>query len=167
MATTYEAIATVTVGSGGASSIDFTSIPATYTDLVVKYSLRTGSANVSNAVAVTINSVTSATVTTLRGDGTSATSFTDTAFYGGRAVGGTATASTFSNGEFYIPNYAGSNYKSISVDAVTENNATSAIAELVANLYSSSTAISTISLSVSGQTLSQYSTATLYGIKNS
>jgi hypothetical protein len=37
MATTYEAIATVTtVGSGGAANIEFTSIPATYTDLVVK-----------------------------------------------------------------------------------------------------------------------------------
>ena len=36
MANTYVAIATVTVGSGGAASIDFTSIPATYTDLVVK-----------------------------------------------------------------------------------------------------------------------------------
>jgi hypothetical protein len=40
MATTYEAIATVTVGSGGAADITFSSIPATYTDLVVKTSLR-------------------------------------------------------------------------------------------------------------------------------
>jgi hypothetical protein len=36
MATTYEAIATVEVGSGGAANIEFTSIPATYTDLVIK-----------------------------------------------------------------------------------------------------------------------------------
>jgi hypothetical protein len=34
MATTYEIIASVTVGSGGAANIEFTSIPATYTDLV-------------------------------------------------------------------------------------------------------------------------------------
>ena len=33
-------IQTVTVGSGGASSIDFTSIPQTYTDLCLVYSAR-------------------------------------------------------------------------------------------------------------------------------
>jgi hypothetical protein len=36
MANTYEAIATVTVGSGGAANIEFTSIPGTYTDLINK-----------------------------------------------------------------------------------------------------------------------------------
>ena len=41
MADTYTLISSVTVGAGGASSIDFTSIPATYTDLLVKFSLRT------------------------------------------------------------------------------------------------------------------------------
>jgi hypothetical protein len=40
MATTYEAIATVEVGSGGATDIDFTSIPGTYTDLLVYLSGR-------------------------------------------------------------------------------------------------------------------------------
>ena len=40
MATTYKAISTVTVGSGGAASITFSSIPATYTDLVLKISGR-------------------------------------------------------------------------------------------------------------------------------
>jgi len=34
------AIQTVTVGSGGAANIEFTSIPQTYTDLVVVLSLR-------------------------------------------------------------------------------------------------------------------------------
>jgi hypothetical protein len=40
MANTYEAIATVEVGSGGAADIEFTSIPGTYTDLVLKLSAR-------------------------------------------------------------------------------------------------------------------------------
>jgi hypothetical protein len=44
----YEAIATVEVGSGGAADIEFTSIPATYTDLVVKLSVRTGFAGDTN-----------------------------------------------------------------------------------------------------------------------
>ena len=40
MANTYELIASSTVGAGGASSIDFNSIPNTYTDLLVKLSGR-------------------------------------------------------------------------------------------------------------------------------
>ena len=34
MANTYTLIASLTVGSGGAANIEFTSIPATYTDLL-------------------------------------------------------------------------------------------------------------------------------------
>jgi hypothetical protein len=37
MANTFELIASSTVGSGGAANIDFTSIPATYTDLCLKF----------------------------------------------------------------------------------------------------------------------------------
>ena len=37
---TFTKIASATVGSGGASSIEFTSIPSTYTDLVIKLSMR-------------------------------------------------------------------------------------------------------------------------------
>ena len=40
MPVTYKPIATVTVGAGGAASIDFTSIPGTYTDLLVLISAR-------------------------------------------------------------------------------------------------------------------------------
>ena len=40
MATTYTLISSVTVGSGGAASIEFTSIPADYTDLLLKVSMR-------------------------------------------------------------------------------------------------------------------------------
>ena len=55
MADTFVKIATVTVGSGGAATIDFSSIPSTYTDLCIKHSLRNGSINVSNAIRLTIN----------------------------------------------------------------------------------------------------------------
>ena len=40
----YESIATVTVGSGGAADVTFSSIPATYTDLLLKLSSRADSA---------------------------------------------------------------------------------------------------------------------------
>jgi hypothetical protein len=40
MANTYTLISSVTVGSGGAANIEFTSIPQTYTDLLYKISGR-------------------------------------------------------------------------------------------------------------------------------
>jgi hypothetical protein len=49
MANTYEAIATVEVGSGGAANIEFTSIPATYTDLAIAFSIR-GTLNTGSGV---------------------------------------------------------------------------------------------------------------------
>jgi hypothetical protein len=73
MATTYEAIATVEVGSGGAANIEFTSIPATFTDLVVKASLQTDNAETLDGVGVSFNSNTSDYYyNRIRGNGTNA-----------------------------------------------------------------------------------------------
>ena len=44
MANTFKKIAIVTVGAGGASSIEFTSIPNTYSNLLVVLSVRTSKA---------------------------------------------------------------------------------------------------------------------------
>lgn len=169
MANTYVAIATTTVGAGGASSIDFTNIPQTYTDLVILSSIRTNRASTSDWVSVTINGVTTnQTDRYLQGDGSTVVSGTGTKIIVGQATGSSNTASTFGNSSCYIPNYTGSNNKSFSTDAVNENNATAAFAYLRAGLWSSSSAITSLSLtSESGSTIQQYSTATLYGIKNS
>lgn len=170
MAITYVAIATTTVGSGGASSIDFTSIPSIYTDLVVKISARTNRSGTSgDALNITFNGSSTAVYSekTLRGDGASATSFNETnvsPLYGTRATSAGNTASTFSNNEIYIPNYAGSNNKSVSVDGVTETNATTAYAELTAGLWANTAAITSITIAGGVGTFQQYTTATLYGI---
>jgi hypothetical protein len=66
----------------------------------------------------------------------------------------------------YIPNYAGSSNKSVSIDSVTENNATGAYSGLTAALFASTAAITSFGIST-GSNFVQYSTATLYGIKNS
>ena len=55
MANTFVLLASTTVGSGGASSIDFTSIPATYTDLVVKVSGRIDYAQTGDYFKITFN----------------------------------------------------------------------------------------------------------------
>jgi hypothetical protein len=168
MATTYEAIATVTVGSGGAANINFTSIPATYTDLAVLLCGRTDRAAIADSVAIRFNdSTTSYTQRTLTGDGSSAGSASETNI-DARQSGDTATASTFGSATYYIPNYAGSTNKSVSVDSVQENNATEAYMRLSAGLWSNTAAITKITLvSINAANFKQYTTATLYGIKNS
>ena len=167
---TYTLISSVTVGAGGASSIDFTSIPSTYTDLCLKVSARNTGAE--NAFRVRINGDSSSIYSArwLLGTGAAASSnsnATQTATFVARHDMSTDTASTFGNAEIYIPNYAGSTAKSLSGDSVTENNATTAYTNLAAGLYTGTTAISQLTLIPDANSFAQYSTAYLYGIKNS
>ena len=169
MANTFQLIASSTVGSGGASSIDFTSIPSTYTDLCVMASVRFANSYIAQGLAVKFNTLTTnQTIKILYGTGSAAGSYPETTIFG-NANANSSTANTFGNFQMYIPNYAGSTNKSLSIDAVTENNATAAESNLVAGLWSASAAINAISLYNYGNatTLMQYSTAYLYGIKNS
>jgi hypothetical protein len=169
MATTYTLISSVTVGSGGAADITFSSIPATYTDLLVKCSLREDGGSFPNA-RIQFNANTSNySHRILSGSGSAASSYSATNngidFISNDAA--SQTANTFSNCEIYIPNYAGSNNKSVSADAVSENNATAAYALLTAGLWSDSSAITSIKLySGGGNNFVEHSTAYLYGISN-
>ena len=167
MPNTMTLIASSTVGSGGASSIDFTSIPSTYTDLVVKFSVR----NDGGATwgTLTLNgSSTGWTLKNLYGDGSSTGSQSQSVNTYTVMQNNTGdTANTFTNSEFYIPNYAGSNYKSISGEQTRENNGTSAYIYLHALLWSNTAAINRVTLNAITNNFAQYSTAYLYGIKNS
>ena len=173
MANTYTAIATVTVGSGGAATIEFTSIPATYTDLLLLTSLRGDRSGVTQAVSLIVNgSTTTYTHKYIRGDGSSVISFTGGSGWmnPGQATAATSTSNTFSNGKIYIPNYASSNNKSFSFEDVSENNGTEAYATLGVGVWSNASAITSIELGqrdYGSLKFVQYSTATLYGIKNS
>ena len=173
MANTYEAIATVEVGSGGATDIDFTSIPGTYTDLLVYLSGRRTTSGGTD-VAVQFNGDTAGNYSwrMLYGDGASAVSQNLSSQSSinrvGRICNSTDTASTFGSNFIYIPNYTSSNVKSTSTDGVSENNATTALAQIVAGLWSGTAAITSIKFVINGGgTFAEYSTATLYGIKNS
>lgn len=166
MANTFVLLSSVTVGAGGASSIDFTSIPATYTDLCVVLSGR--STTTVDYCEVRFNGAsTNLSGRYLYGNGTSAASSTYQPFIYMNSSGN--TASTFSNSMVYVPNYAGSNNKSVSIDSVYENNATLAYTEFQAGLWSNTSAINQVTLVCTGasQNFAQYSTAYLYGIKNS
>lgn len=149
-----------------AASIDFSSIPSGYTDLKLVLSTRADSGT--PGVILKLNGLgTSFSWRSLEGDGSTVGSYNGTSYgIAGAANSFTATANTFSNNEVYIPNYAGSTYKSISADSVIENNATTAYAGFYANLWSSTSAINQITLNCgtgSGKFLAG-STATLYGV---
>ena len=169
MANTYVKIASVAVGAGGAASIDFSSIPATYTDLVVKVSARDSSGSLQDSVVKFNGSSTGYSYKVLYGTGSAAGSngnASATVGIAGNIPSSSQTASTFSNAEIYIPNYTSANNKSMSVDAVGETNATAVFAYLVANLWSNTAAINQITLTTVNSFV-QYSTAVLYGIKSS
>lgn len=154
------------VGSGGAASIDFSTIPSTYTDLVVKLSARTGYGYYWDGTFLRFNN-TSTTYTTklVYGDGSAAGSFgsaTDILCY---VVASSATANTFSNTEIYIPNYAGSSQKSVSIETTIETNGNPVLSNLCAGLWNGTSAINRITL-VPQANFVQYTTATLYGVSN-
>jgi hypothetical protein len=170
MANTYVLIASNTVGAGGASSVTFSSIFNTYTDLKLVVSARTNWSGVSDNLTISFNGSTSSFSSKLfYGNGASASSISlsdnsNIILYDGA----TATSNTFANGEIYIPNYTSSNYKSFSSDSVSENNATTAYEYLNAGLWSNTAAITSITLtSQNSASFVQYSTFYLYGIKNS
>jgi hypothetical protein len=160
-------IQTVTVGSGGASSISFSSIPQTYTDLKIVYSLRCTTANVNSNISFN-GSTSNVSWKQLYGNGASVGSNSGTTVYLGPVMSAsTDTANTFGSSEIYIPNYISANNKSFSIDGVTENNSATAYQTMWAGLWSNTAAITSVSVAPSdGGNFAQYSTATLYGILN-
>ena len=170
MASTLTAIQTVTVGAGGASSISFTSIPQTYTDLVIKFSARTSRGTYAeDLMRVDFNgATTSQSSIILQSANTTPASFSLSTTQVVSATTSVTGANIFSNGELYFPNYTSANYKSISADGIAENNTSNAALEFNAGLWSSTAAITSIAITnVNSSTIQQYSTFTLYGVFNS
>lgn len=170
MATTYTLIGKQTVGAAGTTSVVFSNIPQTYTDLLVKMSARTNDAGNYNDVDMDFNGESSRQWRGLYAVTTSAASSTSTGFnIIGPANGAGSTASTFSNSETYIPNYTSTGVKSLSSDGVAENNSSSNWnTSFAANTITNSAAVTSITITpFSGNSFQQYSTFYLYGISNS
>lgn len=161
--------------STSTASITFSSIPATYKDLVLRYTARHNNAFSISQVLVTFNS-------------DSASNYSETAAYGSSTSGNSgrqssntsidfnyvnadsSTANTFSMNELYIPNYTVSMNKPMSWTGITENNATtnnSAMILMDAPLWRNSAAISSITLTAAaGRNFLTNSSFYLYGISN-
>jgi hypothetical protein len=168
MSKKYQCIAEVVAGSGGVSSLNFTSIPDTYTDLQILVSLRASGTIATIGLNLYYNSSNSGySYRRIDGSGSSVDSSTAGAPSIAIAQGGNATANTFGNYIIYIPNYAGSANKTATSESVNENNATQEYASLYAHIWANTAAITSIQLTPSSGTLLQYSSATLYGIRKS
>lgn len=171
MANTHKKIQTISVGSGGAASIEFTSIPATYTDLKILLSAR-GASGGAQDINIVINNNTSATYNNkqIQGDGSGISSSSGSGTGSTQistATGSSNTASVFATSEIYIPNYLLATNKVWTCDSVTEQNGTTAYQTMRGGTFNNTAAITIIKLTCSGGNFAQYSTATLYGIKNS
>jgi len=169
---TFTLIASSTVGAGGTASVILGSggtIPQTYTDLILYSSARSTFAASGDNLYYKINAYTTGySQRFLYGTGSVAgsASATDPGLED-YSVGNNATANTFSNVMLYMPNYTSSVAKSISVDSVSENNATASNMGFWAELLNQTGAITSITItSGNGGNLAQYSSFYLYGVKN-
>lgn len=169
---TYVAIAK-TVLTGTQTTVDFNSIPSTYTDLVLLVSARSASGgSASDNISLKINgSTTTYSYRFLSGNGSAALSGNGTPAeqFAGDMSGSGGTSNTFSNIEIYIPNYTGSTNKVQSITSAQENNTTAAFIRAIAGLWSTTSAVTSISLRYfgGGVDFASGSRFDLYGIKNS
>jgi hypothetical protein len=170
MSVFLQPIYTQTVGSGGVASITFNSIPQTFTDLCIKHSTRSSAASTDVDIFLQLNGDNASNYSTTRlysqgsSVGTDRQSPTNVIRVAG-TEGTSATSNTFASGEFYISNYASSNYKSIIIDDVEESNTTTGFYMfLISGLWRSTSGVTSIYLVPGSGSFVQYSTFTLYGI---
>lgn len=166
---TYTLIAHQELTSSQAS-ITFSSIPATFTDLVLVTSMRTNRSGFEDSIRISFNSSggTAYSIRRLYGNGSSVASNANTsqAFIEPYSVNGnTSVANTFASMQVYIPNYRVSAAKSVSIDLVSEDNGTSALQSINAALWNDNAAITSIAMVPNtGTSFLTGSSATLYGI---
>lgn len=177
MPNTMTLISTATVGSGGAGTMSFSSIPQIYTDLKLVLSARatrTGT-DISTSAGVSFNGDSGSYYSNKMIEGgydstRSTTGSSETRLERFDINADDSSANTFSSSEMYICDYTGNRAKSISYESVVENNGVGNYMYLTAGLYNppSNTAITSITLtSLYSSTFQQNTTAYLYGIKNS
>lgn len=157
---TMTLISTTQVAAGGAASITFSAIPATYTDLVVLLSSRA----TSTTAGITLNlngSASSFTTRYMQGNGSAGSSTTNTTLIGNSCIS-TDTSNAFSNLMLHIPDYAGSANKTFTSETVTENNSSTAYQQVFAGIWANTSAITSITLNLAN--FAQNTTASLYGV---
>ena len=168
----FESIATVTVGGGGAASIEFTSIPGTYQHLQVRLVARNAAAVNDNSVLISLNGNTTAgnyASHYLRGSGSAASAGADTSsrILGRDLIPGAArSASIFGAGIYDILDYTNTSKNTTTRLLGGHDTNGAGWALLSSGVFMVTDAITSIALTISDATnFVQHSTAALYGIK--
>jgi hypothetical protein len=160
----FKLLSSVTVGSGGASSIDFTSIPNNYRDICLFITLRNGGIE---AADFRLNGDTTSSYTWyyVQSTGTSMTrgAATGTSVAEAMVTNGTSTSNTFSSSVLYFPNYTSGVHKVFSLETAEEESATTAYMRLAGGRWANTSAITSISI-FGATNFVQHSSAYLYGI---
>lgn len=173
--TSFESISTVTVGAGGASSIDFTSIPGTYTHLQIRGIARTNrSDNSETTFALRFNSDGGSNYAYHRliGDGSSASASgagsSSYAYLYAGAAGAQAGTNTFGASIWDILDYTSTaKNKTVRYLGGLDNNGSGRITLGSGLWLNNTTAISSIAITTDGSyNFTQYSTFALYGIRS-
>ena len=168
----YESIATVTVGSGGSSTVTFSSIPSTYQHLQLRYTAKNDSGGATsdtyNTVRFNGDSASNYAMHYILGDGgggvfaTSVTSQTNT-WFGLSPYG--ASNPAFSANVIDILDYANTNKnKTIRTLGGDDRNGAGSIT-LTSGLWMNTSAISSFVITATSFPFAEYSSFALYGIK--
>jgi hypothetical protein len=168
----YESIATTTVGSGGTSTITFSSIPSTYTHLQIRFLARTARANQEDNIQLRFNSDTGGNYAAhvLYGDGATASSFSDgtSITFNTRSVvaAASATSGVFGAGIIDILDYTNTSKNTTVRSLNGYDNSGSGQVRLSSGLWINTAAVTSITIvSANAANISEYSSFALYGIK--
>jgi hypothetical protein len=160
----YDALASVTVPSGGLSSVTFAGIPQTYSHLQVRYSGNTSSTGAS--FNMTLNGTTPTAYwhyLTGFGGGVAAGAVNDTVIKLYGAYAGTTAYPTV--GITDILDYSNTNkYKTVRTLAGSDGNGSGEI-QFTSGLFSNTSSITSLTVIASAGTFTQYSQFSLYGVK--
>lgn len=166
VATSYDSIATTTVGAGGTSSVTFSSIPSTYAHLQIRLIALSGSAGTNLEVRFNSDTANNYDTNWIYGTGASITTGIATGIsysWGAGAGSSTAPAGVIID----ILDYANTNkFKTVRNLGGFDVNGSGGYAYFTSGLWRSTNAITSIKIDVSGTTFSQYSSFALYGIKS-
>ena len=165
---TYTLIASQEIGSGGASSVTFSDIPQTYTDLLLRMSTRMSGANGGLFVLPNNNTSSAYSCRRLLKDVSSPVSDNQTSIrWFGFNNGNWSVGSVFSQNEYYMPDYSASNgyYRVASTDTTTYNDTSTQYMGFHSQKLNTTSAITSIVINPEGGgTFLQYSGFYLYGI---
>jgi hypothetical protein len=155
---TYDPIASITLGAAS-SSVTFSAIPQTYTDLVI-VAFTDQTASSPSYVQFNGDTGTNYSSTNLTGDGATATS--------GRvstSATGIAFATTSANDQISVLNIMNYSNTTTNKTLLLRRNDAAAQTSLVVGLWRSTAAITSIRLFSNSSTFTSNSTFNLYGIK--